>query len=140
MGSVNKVIIVGNLGSDPDLRDAGGTPVCNFSVATNEKFKNRAGEQQERTEWHRCVAWSKLAEICAEYLRKGRQVYIEGKLQTRKWEKDGDLKYTTEVIVNNMVMLGRPGDEQADVIDRAVKDNMETPAPADDDDLDSLPF
>ncbi|MGB3541561.1 single-stranded DNA-binding protein [Rubrivirga sp.] len=105
---VNKVILVGNLGSDPELRYTGsGTAVCNFSLATTESYKDRDGNQVENTEWHRVVAWARLAEICGEYLSKGRQVYIEGQLQTRQWEdKDGNTKYTTEIKAREMQMLG----------------------------------
>ncbi|MBM4334427.1 MAG: single-stranded DNA-binding protein [Deltaproteobacteria bacterium] len=116
MAGVNKVIIVGNVGRDPELRTTqGGQNVSTFSVATNERFKDKSGEWQDRTEWHRVVAWGRLAEICGEYLKKGRQVYIEGRLQTRDWEdKDGHKRYTTEVIAQSMQMLGSPrggGDE-----------------------------
>ncbi len=105
---INKVILVGNLGADPELRYTGsGTAVCNFSVATTESYKDRDGNQVENTEWHRVVAWARLAEICGEYLSKGRQVYIEGQLQTRQWEdKDGNTKYTTEIKAREMQMLG----------------------------------
>ena len=105
---INKVILVGNLGSDPELRYTGsGTAVCNFSLATSESYKDRDGNQVENTEWHRVVAWARLAEICGEYLKKGRQVYIEGQLQTRQWEdKDGNTRYTTEVKAREMQMLG----------------------------------
>ena len=110
---VNKVILVGNLGSDPELRYTGsGTAVCNFNIATSESYKDRDGNQVENTEWHRIVTWARLAEICGEYLKKGRQVYIEGQLQTRQWEdKDGNTRYTTEVKAREMQMLGsRDGD------------------------------
>lgn len=110
---INKVILVGNLGSDPEIRYTGsGTAVCNFSVATSETYKDKDGNQVENTEWHRIVAWARLAEICGEYLKKGRQVYIEGQLQTRSWEdKDGNTKYTTEIKAREMQMLGgRDGD------------------------------
>ena len=105
---INKAIIVGNLGSDPELRyTAGGTAVCNFSVATSESYKDRDGNMVENTEWHRVVAWARLAEICGEYLKKGRQVYIEGQIQTRSWEdKDGNTKYSTEIKAREMQMLG----------------------------------
>jgi single-strand DNA-binding protein len=112
MAGVNKVIIVGNVGRDPEVRfTKNGTAVATFSVATSERFKDRDGQQQERTEWHRVVAWAQLADICGKYLRKGKQVYIEGRLQTRDWEdKDGHKRYTTEVIANQMQMLGRRED------------------------------
>lgn len=112
MRSINKVILIGNLGVDPEMRHtAGGQAVCNFRIATSESWGGRDGqERQEKTEWHNIVAWAKLAEICNEYLRKGRQVYIEGRLQTRQWEdKDGVKRYTTEIVAQNMMMLGGPG-------------------------------
>ena len=113
MAGVNKVIIVGNVGRDPEVRfTKAGTAVATFSVATSERFKDRDGQPQERTEWHRVVAWAQLADICGKYLRKGKQVYIEGRLQTRDWEdKDGHKRYTTEVIANVMQMLGRREDD-----------------------------
>jgi single-strand DNA-binding protein len=113
MAGVNKVIIVGNVGRDPEVRfTKAGTAVATFSVATSERFKDRDGQPQERTEWHRVVAWAQLADICGKYLRKGKQVYIEGRLQTRDWEdKDGHKRYTTEVVANQMQMLGRREDD-----------------------------
>ena len=106
---INKVVLVGNLGKDPEVNyTPAGMAVSNFSVATTEKWKDKqSGEMQERTEWHRIVAWSKLGEICGEYLKKGQQVYIEGKLQTRQWEKDGITRYSTEVVASVMKMLGQ---------------------------------
>lgn len=106
---INKAILVGRLGQDPEIRyTASGTAMTTFSVATSEKWKDKnSGEMQERTEWHRIVAWGKLGEICGEYLGKGRQVYIEGRIQTRQWEdKDGNKRYTTEIVANEMKMLG----------------------------------
>ena len=111
--SVNKVILVGNLGKDPELRyTASGTAVCNFSIATTESYKDRDGNRQEKTEWHNIVVWRQLAEICGKYLTKGKQIYIEGKLQTRKWEdRDGNTRYSTEIVADQMQMLGRAGDD-----------------------------
>ena len=111
MASVNKVILVGNLGKDPESRYLpDGGAVCNFSIATTDKWKDKAGETQERTEWHRVSTFSKLAEICGEYLKKGSQVYIEGRLQTRKWQdKEGKDRYTTEIVADRMQMLGSRG-------------------------------
>jgi len=113
---INKVILVGNLGNDPDVRyTASGSAVANLSVATSESWKDRqSGERQERTEWHRVVIFGKLAEVAAQYLKKGARVYLEGKLQTRKWQgQDGQDRYTTEVVLDingNMLMLdGRTG-------------------------------
>jgi len=107
---VNKVILVGNLGSDPEVRTTpGGTPVATFTLATNEGWVDKEGVRQERTEWHRIVAWRRLAEICGQYLRKGRQVYIEGRLRTRSWEdRQGNPRKTTEIEALNMLMLGSP--------------------------------
>jgi single-strand DNA-binding protein len=108
MASVNKVIIIGNLGRDPETRymPEGGA-ITNISVATTETWKDKNGEKQEKTEWHRVAFFGKLAEIAGEYLKKGSQVYVEGRLQTRKWQdKDGVDKYTTEIVANAMQMLG----------------------------------
>lgn len=112
-GGINKVILVGNLGRDPEIRyTADGRPIANFPVATSETWTDKnSGEKREKTEWHRVVVFGKLAEICGEYLSKGRQVYLEGKLQTRKWQgQDGQDKYTTEVVIDSfngtMQMLG----------------------------------
>ena len=110
MASVNKVILIGNLGRDPELRyTQGGQAVANFTLATSERFANKSGEQQERTEWHRIVAWGKTGELCAQYLSKGRSVYIEGRLQTREWEdKEGQKRSTTEIVAQNVTFLGGP--------------------------------
>ncbi|MCI0422089.1 MAG: single-stranded DNA-binding protein [Acidobacteria bacterium] len=110
---MNKVILVGRLGKDPELKyTQGGTPVVKFSLATDETWKDQSGEKQQRTEWHNIVAWRKLAEICGQYLNKGKLVYIEGKLQTRSWDdKEGHKRYTTEVVADNMVMLSGKGDD-----------------------------
>ncbi len=108
MAGINKVIIVGNLGKDPELRyTPQGQAVCNFSVATSESWNDKNGQKQERTEWHRIVVWGKLGELCGKYLAKGRQAYVEGRLQTRSWDdKDGQKKYTTEVVANTVQFLG----------------------------------
>ena len=108
MASVNKVILIGNLGRDPETRymPEGGA-ITNISIATTEKWKDKNGEMQEKTEWHRVAFFGKLAEIAGEYLKKGSQVYVEGRLQTRKWQdKDGQDKYTTEIVADRMQMLG----------------------------------
>ena len=108
MAGVNKVILVGRLGSDPETKSSGsGVSVTNFSIATSESWKDKESEtKQEKTEWHRIVAWRRLGEICGKYLHKGSQVYIEGRLQTRTWEdRDGNKKYTTEIVAQNMQML-----------------------------------
>ena len=108
MASINKVIIIGNLGNDPEMRySADGKAIANISVATTETRKDKAGEKQEKTEWHRVSMFGRLAEIAGEYLKKGSSVYIEGKLQTRKWQdKEGNDRYTTEIVANEMKMLG----------------------------------
>ncbi|MFC1516341.1 single-stranded DNA-binding protein [Thermodesulfobacteriota bacterium] len=105
---INKAIIVGNLGRDPEVSyTPGGMAVAKFSVATSEKWKDKnTGEMQERTEWHRITAFGRLGEICGEYLSKGRQVFIEGRIQTTSWEKDGITRYSTEIIASEMKMLG----------------------------------
>jgi len=109
MASVNKAILLGNLGADPELRYTNsGTAVANFRIATNERWNDKNGEQKERTEWHNIVAWGKLGEICGKYLKKGRTVYIEGRLQTRSWEdQSGNKRYTTEIVAQVMQMIGR---------------------------------
>lgn len=133
---VNKVILVGNLGKDPELRYTGsGTAVCNFSLATNESYKDSNGETVERTEWHNLVVWSRLAEICNEYLRKGSQAYFEGSLQTRSYDdKDGNKKYITEIKVKEMMMLsGRDsgsGFSDSDSYESGSKSRSSSPAPA----------
>jgi len=105
---INKVILIGNLGRDPEVRyTADGRAVASFSIATSEKWKDKnTGEMQERTEWHKIVAFGKLGEICGEYLSKGKQVFIEGRLQTTSWEKDGVTRYTTEIVASEMKFLG----------------------------------
>jgi single-strand DNA-binding protein len=117
MASVNKVILIGNLGKNPELRyTPGGQAVANFSIATSEKFTDKSGQKRESTEWHNIVAWGKLGELANQYLKKGRPVYIEGKLTTRSWDdKDGNKKYKTEVVANQMQFLGSaPGGGQAE--------------------------
>ncbi len=111
MRGVNKVILIGNLGKDPEIRyTTGGQAVANFTIATSDSYTNKDGEKQENTEWHRIVAWGRLAEICGEYLTKGRMVYIEGQLRTRSWEdKEGNTRWTTEVVARSMEMLSSAG-------------------------------
>ncbi|RYD81335.1 MAG: single-stranded DNA-binding protein [Sphingobacteriales bacterium] len=114
MSSVNKVILIGRLGKDPEIRYTNdSTPVANFSIATSEYYKDKNGERQESTEWHNIVAWRQLAEISEKFLHKGKLVFIEGKLRTRSWEdKDGNKKYATEVVADNITMLGRKEDDE----------------------------
>ena len=140
MAGVNKVILVGHLGRDPELRyTQSGQPVANFTLATSESYSKRDGEREERTEWHRIVAWGRLAEICAEYLSKGRQIYIEGRIQTREWEdREGEKRRTTEIVAREMQMLGRRGetntsynDSQAPATDTPATDTPATSTTAD---------
>lgn len=109
--SVNKVILVGHLGKDPELRyTPSGVPVCTFTMATSERYKDKSGQLQEQTEWHNIVAWRGLAETCGKYLHKGKQIYVEGKLQTRSYEdRNGGKRYNTEIVISQMQMLGNKG-------------------------------
>ena len=121
MASVNKVILIGNLGKDPEMRYMpSGDAIANFSIATTDSWKDKSGEKQEKTEWHRISMFGRLAEIAGEYLKKGSQVYIEGRLQTRKWQnKEGQDQYTTEIVANEMKMLGsRSGGNAFEVVDK----------------------
>ena len=136
MSGVNRVILIGRLGRDPELRYIlAGKAVANFTMATSENWKDDSGERQERTEWHKIQMWGKLAEVAGKYLSKGSQVYIEGKLQTREWtDKDGQKRYTTEIVASSLVMLSGKGDGG---------NNPEKPESSDGmspDDLDSIPF
>ncbi|NKB38161.1 MAG: single-stranded DNA-binding protein [Gammaproteobacteria bacterium] len=147
---INKVILVGNLGNDPDIRyTAGGAAVANISLATTDSWRDKeSGEQQDRTEWHRIVFFGRLAEVVGEYLRKGSQVYVEGRLQTRKWQdKSGNDRYTTEIVANEMQMLGgrgggggaMPANDQASA---PMSESAPAPAAASDNDFvdDDIPF
>jgi single-strand DNA-binding protein len=150
---INKVILVGNLGADPETRyTAGGSAVTNIRLATSESWRDKtSGEQQERTEWHRVVFFGRLAEIAAEYLRKGSQVYVEGGIRTNKWQdKDGQDRYTTEIVANEMQMLGgrggdsmpqRGGDSAPARRRPAAASGGSAPAPAPAEDFDDdIPF
>ena len=111
--SVNKVILVGNVGKDPEVRHLeSGNQVANFSIATTEKYKNKSGEMVSNTEWHNIVVWRGLAKVVEDYVKKGAQLYIEGKITTRSWDdRDGNKRYTTEIVADNLQMLGRRGDD-----------------------------
>lgn len=115
MASLNKVMLIGNLGKDPEVRyTPSGQAVASFNLATSEKFKNKSGEWEERTEWHRVTLWARLAEIAGEYLSKGKTVYIEGRLQTRKWQDNsGNERYTTEIVGEKMQMLSPKGERRS---------------------------
>ena len=121
MSGVNKVIVVGRLGADPEYKEFdGGNGVCNLSVATSDSWTDKEGEKQEKTEWHKVNVWGKLGSVCNTYLKKGRQVYIEGKLQTRSYEDgEGNKKYTTEIVASNVQFLGDMGDSKGgDMMDK----------------------
>ena len=113
MASVNRVTLIGNLGKDPDLRyTPAGQPVTKFPIATSERWKDKDGQFQQRTDWHNIVAWGRQAEVCKEYLKKGSPVYVEGRIQNRSYDdKDGNRKYITEIIANRIQMLGKKGEE-----------------------------
>jgi len=143
MGSVNKVILVGNLGADPELKyTPASRPLCNLRIATTEVFKDKSGQRQEKTEWHRVTVWGDQAENCSKYLAKGRSVYIEGRLQTRSYDKDGQKHYSTEVVADRVVFLGGGGGEGrrqpgGTSRDSGPSDEMDQapPTPASDDDI-----
>ncbi|TCD47840.1 single-stranded DNA-binding protein [Chlorobium sp. N1] len=159
---LNKVMLIGNLGGDPELRTIpSGQTVANFTLATTETFKDSGGNPQERTEWHRIVAWGRLAEICGQYLKKGRQVYVEGRIQTRSWDdqKTGEKKYATDIVITDMQMLGnmrqegggygeggQQGGYSAPAAQQPRQDSPATPPPAApsapmmENDKDDLPF
>lgn len=128
---LNKVLLIGNLGQDPETRyTQDGKAVSNFSLATNMKWKDKEGNQQEQVEWHRIVVFGNLAEICEKYLKKGKQIYLEGRIQTRKWQDDdGNNRYTTEVVGNQMKMLGGNGKSEP------AANNAQTPDMPPDDDI-----
>ncbi len=138
MASLNKVTLIGNLGSDPELKyTPSGKAVANFNIATNEQWKDKDGQQQSRTEWHRIVVWGRQAEIAKDFLRKGKQIYLEGRLQTRSYDdKDGNKRYITEIVSNQFLMLGRR-DEDSMPGERASSSAPQSGsgAPNDDDDL-----
>ena len=133
MASINKVILIGNLGRDPEVRyTQGGSAVANLNLATNEVWKDKNGERQERTEWHRVVVWGRQAEIAKEYLTKGRQIYVEGSLQTRQWEdKDGKKRYTTEIRCQRFVMIGGREEARGEAAASGAPQASEPPMPDD---------
>jgi len=126
MSGINKAIVLGRLGQDPDMKyTQDGKPIANFSVATSEEWKDKnTGDKKENTEWHRIVAFGKLAEICGNYLAKGKLVYIEGRIQTRQWEKDGLKRYTTEIVASQMQMLDGKGDSKPKEPDLPMEDDQ----------------
>lgn len=141
--SLNKATLIGNLGKDPELRyTSSGVPVATFSVATNEQWKDSDGNVQERTEWHNIVAWQKLAEICAEYLKKGSKVYIEGRIQTRSWDdkNTGQKRYITEIIASDMIMLDSKGNSGRGATDAVESEKAREPRTPEAEEKDDLPF
>lgn len=143
MNGVNKVILLGHVGKDPDIRySQSGTAVANFSLATTERWKDKnTGEKQERTEWHRCTAWGRSAEVIGEYVKKGSPLFVAGKLQTRKWQdKEGVDRYTTEIVVDEFQLLGGRGggDQQEDA--RPATSASKKPAASQQDFDDEVPF
>ena len=138
MASLNKVMLIGNLGADPEIRyTPSGAAVANFNMATKAQWTTKEGEKQDKTEWHRIVAWRRLGEICGEYLHKGSLVYIEGRLQTRSWEdRDGNKRYTTEIVAQGMQMLDRAG-QSAEAV--STEERFPTEEPLDVPDYD-IPF
>jgi len=140
--SMNKVILIGRLGKDPETKYLpDGTCVANFSIATSDRWTDKiTGEKKEKTEWHRIVAWRKLGEICGEYLTKGHLISIEGKLQTRSWEKDGETKYITEIVASDMRMLTRPEGQQNQRPEPPPADKQRPPTDPYGDDPDDIPF
>ena len=144
MAGVNKVILVGNLGKDPEIRHLeNGTAVANFPIATSESYKDKEGSRVEQTEWHNVVVWRKLAEIAENYLKKGSQIYLEGKLRTRSWDdQQGNKKYTTEVVADSFTMLGKREDSQGSTnsISTAAPSNNLKEANKPIKDEDDLPF
>jgi single-strand DNA-binding protein len=110
MSSLNKAQLIGRIGKDPESKQVGNSTVTNFSIATSEKYKDKNGEQVENTQWHNIVAWGRLAEVCRDYLKKGSLVYVEGKIETRSWEKDGEKRYSTEIKALQMTMLDSKSD------------------------------
>ena len=141
---INKVIIVGNLGQDPEIKyTAGGAAVTTLSIATSDSWKDKdSGMDQERTEWHRVVLWRRLAEIAGEYLKKGSKVYIEGQLQTRKWEQEGQTRYTTEIIARDMQFLDSRGSSNTSSSQKSSEMNDQSAADVPDSaiDDDDIPF
>ena len=135
MASLNRVLLIGNLGADPELSyTPSGTAKATMRLATHEVWTNKSGEKGERTEWHRVLAWGRLAEICGEYLTKGRQVFVEGRLQTRSWEdRDGNKRWSTEIIASNLQMLGSRRDAPAETeLPPPGPDMPDVPKPDDD--------
>lgn len=143
MSGVNKVILVGRLGNDPEIRyTQQGVAVTNFNIATSESWTDKNGQKQEKTEWHRIVVWGKIAELCSQYLQKGRQVFVEGRLQTRQWEdKEGSKRYTTEVVGSTVQFLDRGTDRPSSSNTSSEESHFPEPPPVDTNHTDEdIPF
>lgn len=146
MSGINKVILVGRLGADPEMKSVGsGQTVTRLNIATSESWTDKTGHKQEKTEWHRITVWGKLAEICGKHLAKGRQVYVEGKLQTRSWEdQQGQKKYSTEVVANTVQFLGAAGERTASQASTTQSQDTDFqdfgPEPSFDQSNDDIPF
>lgn len=137
MASLNRCQFIGNLGADPEVRQAGDKPVCNFRIACSEQWKDRSDNKQERTEWVSVQSWGPLADVCGKYLAKGKQVYVEGRLQTRKWQdKDGKDRYTTEIVADKVLFLGGGKGEASE----GPRDTGRADTVPADDDGSSIPF
>jgi single-strand DNA-binding protein len=141
-GSVNKVMIIGRLGADPEVRYApSGNAVANFNLATNRSFKDRDGNQQDQTDWHRVVAWTRLAEFAKQYLHKGMRVYVEGRLQYREWQdQNGAKRNTTEIVANDIQMLDSPGGRAESGDQEKMPTDLEVPEDVEPAEDDSVPF
>ena len=140
MSGVNKVILVGNLGANPEMRfTQAGQAVCNLRLATTERWTDKNGQKQEQTEWHRIVVWGKQAEICGQYLTKGRQIFVEGRIRTRQWQdQQGQKRYSTEIVAVNVQMLGGRGERGPDEVGATIppEEHMGAePGPGNDDDI-----
>ena len=142
MSGVNKVILIGNLGADPEVRyTQGGQAVCNFRIATSESWTDKSGAKQEKTEWHKIIAWGKLGEICGEHLRKGRQCYVEGRLQTSKWtDKEGAEHYKTEIVAGTVQFLGGAAAGKRDAGDEPPPGEQDRPVHPNSSGDDDVPF
>lgn len=134
MKTLNRVYLLGSVGRDPELKTtASGTLIANFSLATSERFKDSAGNWRERTEWHSLVAWARTAEVVRDYVSKGTPLHIEGKLQTRSWESDGKKQYRTEIVIENLILLG--GQKKTETTPKQAHNDFQSPAAAEDDDV-----
>ena len=134
MKTLNRVYLIGSVGRDPEMKTtSSGTLIANFSLATSERYKDTAGNWQERTEWHNLVAWARTAEVVRDYVSKGTPLHIEGKLQTRSWESDGKKQYRTEIVIENLILLG--AQKKTETTPKQAHNDFQSPAAAEDDDI-----